>query len=42
MKRKMRSEDEGYALLEEYGIQVPKFQLVQNADEAALATGVIQ
>jgi len=42
MKRKMLGEDEGYALLEEYGIQVPKFRLTQNADEAARAAGVIQ
>ena len=42
MKRKMRSEDEGYALIEECGIEIPKFKLTQDADEAALATGVIQ
>ncbi len=41
MKRKMLTEDEGYALLEEYSIQVPKFRLTQNADEAARAAGEI-
>jgi len=41
MKRKMLTEDEGYALLKEYGIEIPKFQLTQNDDEAARAAGEI-
>ncbi len=41
MKRKMLGEDEGYALLGEYGIQVPEFQLAHSAEEAARSAGEI-
>lgn len=34
MSRRMLSEAEGYDLLERYGIPVPEYKIVNNADEA--------